>query len=283
MLPKFEMPGLVCLAARRGRRKRKKTPSWVLAVSSAGLPLLFAPAASTMAQSLIQPAAADLRAVHPSHEAVSASNARSASNAQLAGQPGDSVEPIQGHGRDPGGLRPVQIVDGYVMLGYGEVRDAENRADQMGFTSIDWNPAIAWSVAMTRAVQPSACQVKVLNAVNSRFPDAHLTLANLLPGDPHDRRLSLTNVNFGGTPRQLASLSSGRYAPHRHALLGFLIGYGPSLHIVSRPTWLDPHALVFSTTSFTAHLDSAWADHPIGVFLHLVIDVLRPRRRNPCP
>jgi hypothetical protein len=257
--------------------------NWVPAVSSAGLLLVLVLADAAPAQSALERANADLHAANPSPEAAGASNALRAGDAWPGVRHRVPAEPLEPEGSGPDGLRPMQIVDGYVVLGYGEVRDAVSVADPMGFTPVGPDPGTALPVAMSPAIQPSACQVKVLSAVNRRFPDAHLTQANLLPADAQDRRLSRTNVNFSGTPMQLAFLSSGRYAPRRHGLLGFLVGYGPSLHIVSRPSWLDPRALVFSTTSFTAHLDSAWADHPIGVFLHLVIDVLRPKKRNPCP
>jgi hypothetical protein len=153
----------------------------------------------------------------------------------------------------------------------------------MGLIPSGMEPSEAASITANHALQPTVCQVKVLNALNRRFPSANLTAANIVPSDPADRRFAVANVNIHGTPAQLASVSKGRYAPRHPAFLGFIIGYGPSLHIVSRPSFLDPHVLVFSRTAFTAHLDSAWADTPVGLFLHFVLDVLRPKSRNPCP
>jgi hypothetical protein len=142
-------------------------------------------------------------------------------------------------------------------------------------------------VSVTRSIesaaQPTFCQARVLDELNRTFPDAKLTAANIVPNPFVDRRLAVANVNIRGSAAQLAGVSKGRYAPRRHMFFGVLIGYGPSLHIVSRPNWLDPHALVFSRTMFTAHLDSAWADTPVGLFLHFFLDVLRPNKRNPCP
>ncbi|MGA2569438.1 MAG: hypothetical protein ABSF23_02875 [Terracidiphilus sp.] len=136
------------------------------------------------------------------------------------------------------------------------------------------------------AVEPAqltSCQVRVLSALNSRFPDANLTAANLLPEPPRDPRFVVENVNIHGTAAQLASVKKGRYPSRGHAFLRVLIGYGPSLHVVAGPSKLDPHALVFSRTSFSAHFDSAWPNTPIGFVIHVVLDAMRPKKRNPCP
>lgn len=37
------------------------------------------------------------------------------------------------------------------------------------------------------------------------------------------------------------------------------------------------------SATFTAHIDSAWADNPVDALLHLFIDVLGHNSRNPCP
>jgi hypothetical protein len=157
---------------------------------------------------------------------------------------------------------------------------------QIGFIPVGIQPADTAALVEGRSIQsmkPTLCQVRVLAAVNRRFPSANLTTANILPVDSLDPRFSVSNVNIQGTPTQLARVNKGRYLPRRRMFFGLLIGYGPSLHIVSHPSFLDPHALVFSPTAFTAHLDSAWADTPVGLFLHFVLDVLRPKARNPCP
>jgi len=154
---------------------------------------------------------------------------------------------------------------------------------QIGFIPIGWRPSeTAWTT-LTHGVQPTMCQLKVLDALNKRFPRANLTAANIVPPALNARGLAMANVNIHGSEAQLASVSKGRYAPRRFGIFGLLIGYGPSLHIVSRPSFLDPHALRFSKTLFTAHLDSAWAYTPVGAILHFAIDVLRPNSRNPCP
>ena len=101
------------------------------------------------------------------------------------------------------------------------------------------------------------------------------------------------NVNFGVnaglSPMQFNAVQPGRYAPP--GVVGFLTGYGPSLHVVAGPSVLDPNVLGFGSsnyggmysTSFTAHMDSAWADNPIGAVFHWVIDVLGHSSRDPCP
>jgi RHS repeat-associated protein len=134
--------------------------------------------------------------------------------------------------------------------------------------------------APNNPANPTACQQTVLNAVNNQFPDANLNANNILPSSsPDPQPGGQVNVNFGGGP--FNGISSGRYAPS--GFWGHVTGYGPSLHIVSAPTGIDPSALQFTNMSFTAHIDSAWADNPIGALLHWIIDVLGAKTRNPCP
>ena len=65
----------------------------------------------------------------------------------------------------------------------------------------------------------------------------------------------------------------------------------PFRHVVDAPSDLDPNVLTFTnvndggvyTVSFTAHIDSAWADNPLGALFHWVSDVLGANTRNPCP
>jgi len=140
---------------------------------------------------------------------------------------------------------------------------------------------------------PKACQTKVLNAVNSQFginltDDNILPTSSLLPQQGGQVNVDI-GINSGLSPAQFNVIQPGRYAPP--GVLGFLTGYGPSLHVVAEPTPLDPTALVFSNSniggeysvSFTAHIDSAWANNPIGALSHLIVDVLGHKSRNPCP
>lgn len=177
---------------------------------------------------------------------------------------------------------PLPILQG-TNSDHGGISDLDASVGQLGSLPMTLQPARTVQAALIRPFKLTTCQLKVLMAVNSRFPATHLTPANVAPTSSAERRGNEANVNFTGTAEQFASLSSGRYAPRRPLLIALLIGYGPSLHIVKRPTLLDRTALRFSRTAFTAHLDSAWADTPIGTVLHFLIDVLRPKARNPCP
>ena len=142
--------------------------------------------------------------------------------------------------------------------------------------------------------QPTACQQAVLNAVNSQF-GTNLTAQNILPSSdpnptPGGGQVNVDiSVNSGLSPAQFNAIQPGRYAPP--GPLGMLTGYGPSLHVVAGPSRLDSTALTFANSNvggmysatFTAHIDSAWADNPVGALFHLFIDVLGHNSRNPCP
>jgi len=137
------------------------------------------------------------------------------------------------------------------------------------------------------------CQSRILNAVNNQF-GTNLDQSNILPSTSLARQpggqvnLDLS-VSGGLTPTQFNAIQAGRYAPP--GLLGVLTGYGPSLHVVGGPSGLDPNALTFTNSNigsvysdtFTVHIDSAWADNPIGAILHGIIDVLGSSTRPSCP
>jgi len=178
---------------------------------------------------------------------------------------------------------PMETAQGSDTRFAGAVDGLTASVGQLGILPVTRQPAETIQAALIRPMGLTACQAKVLNAVNIRFPDTHLTPENVIATPRAERLPDETNVNFTGTAEQFATVSTGRYAPRRPFFLALVIGYGPSLHIVRRPTWLDRTALRFSSTAFTAHIDSAWADTPIGALLHFAIDVLRPKARNPCP
>jgi len=141
--------------------------------------------------------------------------------------------------------------------------------------------------------QLTSCQQTVLNAVNNQF-GTNLTAENVLPTSDPNPTIGggQVNVNFGGgwglSPGQFNAIQPGRYAPP--GVLGFLTGYGPSLHVVAAPSELDPTVGAFANSNyggltsfaFTAHIDSAWADNPFGALLHWIIDVLGHNTRKPC-
>jgi hypothetical protein len=149
------------------------------------------------------------------------------------------------------------------------------------------------SNAPNNPTQPTACQQTVLNAVNNQF-GTNLSASNISStSDPNPQPGGQVNVNFsingGLTATQFNAIQTGRYAPS--GFWGVLTGYGPSLHVVAAPSGLDLNTLTFSNSnvggvysaSFTAHIDSAWADNPIGPLLHWFIDILGAKSRNPCP
>lgn len=148
--------------------------------------------------------------------------------------------------------------------------------------------------APSKPAQPTACQVKTLNAINSQF-GTNLTSANILPtSDPNPTAGGQINTNFGVvsglSPAQFNAIHSGRFAPS--GVFGFITGYGSSLHVVAGPSGLDPSANLFGASNiggmysagFTAHFDSAWAYNPFGALLHYLIDVRgHGSHRQPCP
>jgi len=102
--------------------------------------------------------------------------------------------------------------------------------------------------APSNPTQPTACQVKTLDAINSQF-GTNLTAANILPtSDPNPTAGGgQINTNFGVvsglSPGQFNAIQAGRFAPS--GVFGFLTGYGSSLHVVAGPSSLDP-PLIFS-------------------------------------
>jgi RHS repeat-associated protein len=150
----------------------------------------------------------------------------------------------------------------------------------------------SWDAANNGQPQPqlTQCQQTVLNAVNSQFGTNAAVLPSSDPGVQPGGQVNVDfGVNSGLTPAQFNSIQPGRYAPS--GFWGALTGYGPSLHVVAAPSGLDPNAMTFTNSnvggaysvSFTAHIDSAWADNPIGFLLHLFIDVFGSKSRKPCP
>ena len=100
--------------------------------------------------------------------------------------------------------------------------------------------------------QLTTCHQTILNAVNNQF-GTNLTAQNVLPtSDPNPTAGGgQVNVNFGGgfglSASQFNAIQSGRYAPP--GFFGFITGYGPSLHVVSGPSGLDPTAGTFCQRS----------------------------------
>jgi len=127
--------------------------------------------------------------------------------------------------------------------------------------------------------QTSACEAQNLNAVNNQF-GTNFTSANVTgefqfsTGAPPGQGTLNLNISGGG-------VSPGRYPVNWWT---YVIGYGPTLHIPAGPSGFDsPSTLVFSSSQFTEHLDSAFPYNPIGALVHLLEDFLGIGGHKACP
>jgi hypothetical protein len=132
------------------------------------------------------------------------------------------------------------------------------------------------------------CAVRVLSGVNQVF-SARFTFANVKGQLPSPGGGANFLIGATGLPAtQFNAIVPGRYPL---SPVTWLFGYGPTLHVVGGPGFLDPFATSFSkgnvagvtSVLFTAHVDSAFAYNPVGALLHLAIDVVGYKTRNPCP
>jgi RHS repeat-associated protein len=125
----------------------------------------------------------------------------------------------------------------------------------------------------------SACTSTILSAVNGQF-GTNFTEANVTSefqfsaGTPQGQGTLNLNVSGNG-------VSPGRYPV---SWWTYIIGYGSTLHIPASPGGLDSlSTLVFSSSQFTAHLDSAFPYNPLGALIHLLIDVKGIGGYKACP
>ncbi|MGH9739304.1 MAG: hypothetical protein ACRD4X_12075 [Candidatus Acidiferrales bacterium] len=133
-----------------------------------------------------------------------------------------------------------------------------------------------WVTLVSRPPQtppssPNACQQPILNAVNNQFGD-NFTPADVGTGQfapfPYPQVPGGTiNIDIFVPPQdQPDGVSPGRYPINWWT---YIVGYGPTLHIPSGPGGLDsPSTLLFSTSQFTAHIDSAFPYNPFGLLFH---------------
>lgn len=133
----------------------------------------------------------------------------------------------------------------------------------------------------------AGCEGKILARVNKQF-GTNFSNSNVIGTSPNGGAVNLyiqgTSAD-GLTASEFNAIQPGRYTN----AVGYLTGFGPSLHITG-PGLFDPQG-VFSSTNvggdlsvtFTAHIDSAFAYNPLGLLLHLFIDVLGHGSRSPCP
>jgi RHS repeat-associated protein len=123
------------------------------------------------------------------------------------------------------------------------------------------------------------CTGKVLSAVNNHFgtnfAEANVTSEfQFSTGAPPGQGTLNLNISGGG-------VSPGRYPVNWWT---YIIGYGSTVHIPAGPGGLDSSStLVFSSSQFTAHLDSAFPYNPFGAVFHLLIDVKGSGGYKACP
>ena len=135
---------------------------------------------------------------------------------------------------------------------------------------------------------PSACKAAVLGAVNQQF-GTPFSNANIQSSFMNGGGANLVITASGLPAAQFNSIQTGRYAS---GFFNFITGVGPSLHIAGYDAVNDPNA-VFSNSNiggvtsvtFTAHIDSAFANNPFGALLHYILDVSKHGKatRDPCP
>ena len=167
------------------------------------------------------------------------------------------------------------------MIGYqspelaeGEAAYLSNVRSVIGWVAGD-DPVTAMAFAPNDPVSPSACQSKILNAANNQF-GTNYTDANVLKssfnystGAPPGQ--GTLNLNISGST---AGVSTGYYPVNWWT---YVIGYGPTLHVVSGPGGhggLDSQqTLKFGPNQATFHIDSGYPYNPIGAFSHWLLNM----------
>jgi hypothetical protein len=131
-------------------------------------------------------------------------------------------------------------------------------------------------VAPSNAENPPPCQAKILNATNNQFgtnyTDANVgsTFNYSTGAGPGQGTL---NLNITGST---AGVSPGYYPVHWYS---YIIGYGPTLHVVSGPGGnggLDSQMTVpFGPNQGTFHIDSAFPHNPFGAIIHGIMNMTK--------
>jgi len=105
-------------------------------------------------------------------------------------------------------------------------------------------------------------------------------VSNSRGGAPDGRGTLNLNINVP-TAMQPTKVSIGRFPVNAAT---YLAGSGATLHIPAGPGGADrPLTLSFSSSQFTAHLDSAFPYNPIGSLSHLLTDMGGLGGYKPCP
>ena len=123
------------------------------------------------------------------------------------------------------------------------------------------------------------CTARILGVANQTLGTS-FTSANVQGSPSRIGGAINISITAGNLPAaQFNAIVPGRYVS---GPLQYLVGYGPSLHITGAG-FKNNNVGGFTSVTFTAHIDSAYAYNPIGFVLHEAIDVLGPNSRNPCP
>jgi hypothetical protein len=136
----------------------------------------------------------------------------------------------------------------------------------------------AFGIAPNNTEPPPPCQAKILSATNNQF-GTNYTNANVS---------STFNYSTGAGPGQgtlnlnttgsTAGVSPGYYPVHWYT---YIIGYGPTLHVVSGPGGnggLDSQMTVpFGPNQGTFHIDSGFPHNPLGALFHGLLNMTKWR------
>ena len=137
-------------------------------------------------------------------------------------------------------------------------------------------PVATMEYAPNNAPTPPGCQAKILNATNNQFgtnyTNADVTKTfSYSTGAPPDT--GTFNVNISAST---AGVSPGYYPVNWYT---YIIGYGPTLHVVSGPGGhggLDSQqTLPFSPTQGTFHIDSGFPYNPFGALSHWLLNMTK--------
>jgi len=154
-------------------------------------------------------------------------------------------------------------------------------------------PPPAYRFTITTTARPpksgnpplAACDSAILNAINARFKtnftDTNVTRRfQFSTGAPAGQ--GTLNLNIAvPVAMQPTKVAVGRY-PVNPAT--YILGAGATLHIPKGPGGADsPLTVPFSSSEFTAHLDSALPYNPIGFLSHLLQDMSSLGGYKPCP
>jgi RHS repeat-associated protein len=169
-------------------------------------------------------------------------------------------------------------VNGPVWIGpNGEELDSPPTEVGLGFLSsmLDYSLDSA-NNGPTNSATPPPCQAKILNATNNHFgtnyTDANVSSTfNYSTGAPPGQ--GTLNLNISGST---AGVTPG-YSPVNWWT--YVIGYGPTLHVVSGPGGnggLDStQTLQFGPNQATFHIDSGFPYKPIGAFFHWLLNMTK--------